>query len=549
MYRDFFGLKESPFSIAPNPEFLYLSDSHREALAHLLYGLGDTGGFVLLTGEVGTGKTTLSRSLLRQLSDETDVAFILNPALTEVELLATVCDQLNIDYNKDVPQLKGLIDGIHGYLMRNHEQGRNTLLMIDEAQQLSVEALEQLRLLTNLETDTRKLLRVVLIGQPELAQMLRQPMLRQLVQRITARYHLVPLSVGHTRGYIAYRLQQAGCERPLFSAAQVKWIHQMSGGIPRLINLVCDRALLAAYGRNQMVVDHRALALAIKETELVAPRAHPWSAWMVGLHVGLVVLVAALSWFYFNGWPSFVAVQATANLTHTLENRVDALPASEAARTAIQTPSSSVEDEVWQQQWPSLRAKASSLGSAVQLLYRLWGFEVPLAQASCQLADAVSLSCYTLQGDLDRLVEINYPGVVTLTESGHGFYGVVRSISEDAKVVTLWLGDKQLQVSRQWFESHWDGRYNLMWQPPTGFSGVLREGSEGAAVLWLEERVSLAVGERVRYITRFDQTLAAKVRRFQAEQALHVDGMAGTFTLLKLSQLLYISLPSLQGEH
>lgn len=257
MYTNYFGLTELPFSIAPNPEFLYMSDRHREALTHLTYGLGDTGGFVLLTGEVGTGKTTVSRCVLEQLPENTQVAFILNPTLSAQELLATICDELKIRYRKTGATLKTLTDKIQEKLLKNHSAGINTILIIDEAQHLQPEVLEQLRLLTNLETNTKKLLQVILIGQPELQQLLQRQDLRQLAQRITARYHLMPLTKQEVVQYIKHRLDVAKSPRMLFNASAMAHIHKLSNGIPRLINLLCDRALLKAYGSNQTLVDKK----------------------------------------------------------------------------------------------------------------------------------------------------------------------------------------------------------------------------------------------------------------------------------------------------
>jgi general secretion pathway protein A len=254
MYTGFFGLTSAPFSIAPNPEFLYLSPRHAEALAHLRFGLGDAGGFVLLTGEVGTGKTTVSRCLLQELDDRAQVAFILNPTLSELELLAAICDELKIRYKKTDASLKLLSDKIKTRLLKNHQDGKHTLLIIDEAQHLQPAVLEQLRLLTNLETNTRKLLQVILIGQPELQQLLRRNDLRQLAQRITARYHLLALNLDEVKHYIKFRLQVAGCSRPVFNDRAIKRLFQLSGGIPRLLNLLADRAMLAAYSQQQALV-------------------------------------------------------------------------------------------------------------------------------------------------------------------------------------------------------------------------------------------------------------------------------------------------------
>ena len=265
MYTAFFGLNEVPFSIAPNPRYLFMSDRHREALSHLTYGLGDTGGFVLLTGEVGTGKTTISRCLMEQLPDNIQSAFILNPTLSSQELLATICDELNIRYRKTGATLKTLTDKIQEKLLKNHQNDINTLLIIDEAQHLQPEVLEQLRLLTNLETNTKKLLQVILIGQPELQQLLKRRDLRQLAQRITARYHLLPLNKSEVTLYIKHRLSVAECHRPIFNQGAINTIHKLSQGIPRLINLLCHRALMNAYNSNDAVVNKKCVLKASSE--------------------------------------------------------------------------------------------------------------------------------------------------------------------------------------------------------------------------------------------------------------------------------------------
>jgi len=262
MYRNFFSLSELPFSISPDPKYLFMSDRHREALAHLTYGLGEVGGFALLTGEVGTGKTTISRCLMEQLPENTQAAFILNPTLSSKELLATLCDELKIRYRKTDASLKSLTDKIAEKLLKNHENDINTLLIIDEAQHLQPEVLEQLRLLTNLETNTKKLLQVILIGQPELQQLLQRRDLRQLAQRITARYHLMPLTKSELSQYIQHRLSVADCTRAIFDKSALARIHQLSQGIPRLTNLLCHSALMLAYNQNDSVVNKKTVVAA-----------------------------------------------------------------------------------------------------------------------------------------------------------------------------------------------------------------------------------------------------------------------------------------------
>ncbi len=269
MYLDYFGIKANPFSLTPDPRYLYMAKGHQEALAHLLYGVGEGGGFVLLTGEVGTGKTSVCRCLLEQLPEDVDVAFILNPRLTETELLAAICDELEVDYpgvdGRGIDSLKALVDVLNAKLLELHAAGRRAVVIIDEAQNLSPEVLEQVRLLTNLETTKSKLLQVILIGQPELGEILKRKDMRQLVQRISARYHLEPLRGAETKAYVRHRLEVAGMPPDVFSNAAITAIHRRSGGIPRLINVLCDRCLLAAYAQDSRRVDTRFVRSAAKE--------------------------------------------------------------------------------------------------------------------------------------------------------------------------------------------------------------------------------------------------------------------------------------------
>jgi general secretion pathway protein A len=267
MYRNYFGIDENPFSVTPDPRYLYMSEKHQEALAHLLYGVGEGGGFVLLTGEVGTGKTTICRCLLEQLPDQVDVALCVNPRMSEVELLATVCDDLGIHYPGQTASLKTLVDALNQHLIEAHAKGRRSVLIIDEAQNLSPGVLEQVRLLTNLETDKHKLLQIILIGQPELNDLLARRELRQLAQRITARYHLGSLTQRETAGFIRHRLSIAGLDIDLFDAGALAKVYKLSRGIPRLINNICDRCLLGAFARNRRRIDRRMVRVAAAEVK------------------------------------------------------------------------------------------------------------------------------------------------------------------------------------------------------------------------------------------------------------------------------------------
>lgn len=303
MYHDYFGFRSNPFSIAPDPKFVFLSDRHREALAHLIYGAREGGGFVLLTGEVGTGKTTLCRCLLEQIPENTDVAFIVNPRQNSLEILQSVCDELGVSYYQpQVVTLKYLVDRLNAHLLDTHRQGRNTILIIDEAQNLSVDVLEQLRLLTNLETSETKLLRLILLGQPELRDLLSRSELRQLSQRITARYHLTPLNKTEVGAYLQHRLHVAGFRGDLFTPAAVRRVYAISGGIPRIINILCDRALLGVYASQGNRVDAGVINRAAVELQQSLPLKNPPSPhrWLSAFIIVLVLLSAAACWWF---WP------------------------------------------------------------------------------------------------------------------------------------------------------------------------------------------------------------------------------------------------------
>jgi general secretion pathway protein A len=290
MYEHYFGLAEVPFSIAPDPRYLYMSARHREALAHLIYGIRRDGCFVLLTGEVGTGKTTICRCLLEQIPEDCDVAIILNPKLTVEELLETICKEFGIPCPHYPCTVKAYVDRINDYLLEANARGRKTVLIIDEAQNLSVAVLEQMRLLTNLETNQRKLLQIILLGQPELRDMIARPSLRQLAQRITARYHLAPLSKHEVAAYVAHRLAVSGVHSRIFPAATIAMLSRLSGGVPRLINVLCDRALLGAYIEGEAAVSKRVMGKAARE---VLGERHP--GWPDGAAPRFAMLVLLLS--------------------------------------------------------------------------------------------------------------------------------------------------------------------------------------------------------------------------------------------------------------
>jgi general secretion pathway protein A len=297
MYTAFFGLNEKPFAITPDPRYLFMSERHGEALAHLVYGVTESGGFIQLTGEVGTGKTTLVRTLLQnRLPDNADVAVVLNPRLSAIEFLETICEELHILEPEFKGSTKALVDALNKQLLQAYSEGRRVILVVDEAQNLSRDVLEQVRLLTNLETAKQKLLQIILIGQPELRDLLSRDDLRQLAQRITGRYHLEPLSRDETAQYVEHRLRVAGALGEVFENSAKSEVFRLTDGVPRLINVICDRALLGAYSREQRRVSRRLVRRAAAEIK-GEPFTLPWLRWaMPALAAVAVVVIGASLW-------------------------------------------------------------------------------------------------------------------------------------------------------------------------------------------------------------------------------------------------------------
>ncbi len=466
MYKAFYGLNDNPFSIAPNPSYLFLSDRHREALAHLTYGLGETGGFVLLTGEVGTGKTTVSRCLLRQLPENTDTAFILNPSLTELELLATLCDELKIPYG-EAPTLKQLTDHISGFLLANHQAGRNTVLIIDEAQHLRAEVLEQLRLLTNLETDTRKLLQVILIGQPELQQLLKRQELRQLAQRITARYHLLPLTEEEVGFYVQHRLQVAGRSEPLFNRGAIRALHKFSGGIPRLINLLCERALMAGYGQSRTPIDAKMVATAAEE--VLGEKIKQRNYWLPASAAAMLLLAFAGGYYFLAQPEQAVAQDQSGRQLHSVTDAKQTQVAGNQAAVNHLSVNQAAADKPAVNRAQRILTQAidqsRNIDTAFAALFALWD-KVPYSGISaCQAAEQQGLACYQQQGNLNSLLRLNYPAVVYLEdEQQQPFYGTL--VTKDGEQLLLQLNEQQLWVSVDWFNRHFSGTFEIIWDAP-----------------------------------------------------------------------------------
>jgi len=527
VYDSYFGLTELPFSIAPDPRYLYLSEGHREALAHLLYGIGEGGGFLVLTGEVGTGKTTVCRALLEQLPPEVDVAMVFNPALTAVELLATVCEELHIDYPKDTTSFKVLGDALYRYLLDAHARGRRTVIIIDEAQNLGREVLEQIRLLTNLETTRDKLLQVILIGQPELRLLLNRPDLRQLAQRVTARYHLKPFDDRETRAYIHHRLRVAGQRRPIFDVRALHAVHRSARGIPRLINTICDRALLGAYSAARANVSASIVRRAATEVLGRAPQTRRWIEIAVAAAVLLAVagggtLVATR----LGRWPTRTPAVTTPAAATTAEVE------SAAPRPTVEPPRPSLATILAEP------APGNETSTAFTALYARWqvDYQPRTGELACEHARQVGLRCVFRTGSWAVVRRLNLPAILSLTGSGGATRpAVLAGLGDDT--ATLEVAGQTLTVPLREVERAWDGAFVALWRPPTLTTTALAPGTRDRGVPWLRERLAVADGEPTspRASDLYDEELKRRVMAFQRSQQLAPDGIVGEETLLRLS--------------
>jgi len=516
MYQSYFGLAEEPFSIAPDPRYLYMSQRHQEALAHLLYGVNAGGGFVLLTGEVGAGKTTVCRCLLEQIPESCDVAYIFNPKLTVGELLSTICAEFGITCPPGNTSVKVYIDCINAYLLDAHARGRHTVLIIDEAQNLSADVLEQLRLLTNLETNQRKLLQIILLGQPELAAMLERPELRQLAQRIIARYHLGPLGKQEVAAYVQHRLVVAGAPRLLFPAALMGQLYRLSGGIPRIINVLCDRALLGTYAQNKEKVDRATLKQAAREAfhNPMAQRSM-MRPLLAGLLLACTVLAATL-------------YQPAAQTPPQAKAEV---------KTVAPKPAAALPDAL---EWPATYPLSHSQEMAYAALFKAWGADYRGTdlggESECRQAEAIGLRCLTARGGLDELRQLNLPAVLLMQDKqGQKFNATLTRLDE--RSATLAVGDETKKVSLGAIAEQWSGHYTLLWRMPPVANKKLRPGDRGPDVGWLGKQLAQLDGKAAE-TTRdqvFDEAMMRQVKQFQLAQGLIPDGSVGPQTMMHLS--------------
>ena len=527
MYTSFFGLQEKPFAITPDPRYLYLSERHAEALAHLLYGINEAGGFIQLTGEVGTGKTTIIRSLLEQLPAHADVALILNPRVTPAEFLLTICEELRIP----VPEpgrgsVKLLMDLIGRRLLDTHARGRRVVLIVDEAQNLSAHTLEQVRLLTNLETATTKLLQIILIGQPELRDLLARPELRQLAQRITARYHLNPLSSEESVGYVKHRMRVAGATAEAFTPASLREVHRLSGGVPRIINVICDRALLGAFTHE----DHRVSGTLVRDAAAQVygrPMPAPWLRWAIaGAIAGALALVAAGLWSILASRPRTSTDTAAVAAPAAASNQL-----AQADTTSAPPPAPPSFDEVL-----ARHGNDTTTEAALAKLFASWGATYdPSGGRGCDQAARQGLECLFQKGSWAQLRTLNRPAILTLTDDiGRTHQVLLTALGDDT--ATIDLGGEARAVSIAGMSRYWFGDFLLLWRPPLAVAKALAPGMRGADVRWLRENLRVAQGLPAAPAGSdfYDEDLARLVQDFQRQHRLNIDGVAGVQTQIVL---------------
>lgn len=582
MYKSFFDFDRSPFAITPDPAFLFLSKQHKEALAHLLYGMSGEGGFVQITGEVGTGKTTLCRCMVEQAPEDVDVALILNPRQTAVELVVSICEELGIGLPQDTSSLKALIDTLNRHLLSNYSKGRNTVLIIDEAQNLSPDTLEQVRLLTNLETDTRKLMQIHLLGQPELKKLLGRPELRQLAQRITARYHLGPLSSKETAEYVRYRLNKAGCEKPIFTRGALRLVHKLSRGIPRIINIICDRALLGAYGRRSKRINRALVRKAYSEVMgrgrvFGFPRLSYWTV------AGLLFIVLGSGWIASPWYDSDGLIMGRTVMRHFRpdpppepeESRMD-LPGVKSAEAskADQAPDTPVAEisrarpedvpVIIEEDKAAKEVKFSRLlqdgllktdeDTAFTALFRLWHLKYTelRGKTPCRRAVAANLSCFSSKGNWGKLRQLDLPAVLRFVQMGRSHYVALVGLSQTGAM--LGFPDRTITVPYEEIDSYWLGDFVLLWKPPQISVDLLMKGMIGPDVPWLRMQLGRVEGsgeplEDLAVNNVFDEDLERKVMNFQGSQGIAMDGKVGEETLVHLTALAKApSAPTLRHE-
>jgi general secretion pathway protein A len=522
MYTSFFGLRDKPFAITPDPRYLFMSERHAEALAHLHYGINEAGGFIQLTGEIGTGKTTLVRSLFDKMPGHAEVAVILNPQLSPHELLLKICQEIGVGIpGERRDSTKEVIDLLNEHLLDAHAAGRRVIVIIDEAQTLNAATLEQVRLLTNLETATAKLLQIILIGQPELRDVLAQSNLQQLAQRITGRYHLAPLAVAETAAYVRHRLKVAGSTREIFTDGALRETHRVTGGVPRLINVVCDRALLGAYTEDKHSIDTGMVRRAAAEVFGRSIMPH-WMGW-VGIGATAAALVALV--FGVLQLMSFRAPAAAPPPVSAVSPPQVVAPVAKAEALDVGV-------------FLAGAGTATGIDHAFASLLNLWSAEFRAGSGQpCEQVRAQRLECVYQKGSWGQLRVQNRPAILSLIDSGGNTHQVVLAGLTD-HTAHVWVGNAKHEVTQSSLSRYWPGDYLLVWRPHTASQRPMAIGMRGNEVLWLRKSLDEALNQHQPSDSDYyDEALAERVATFQRANRLTIDGIAGLQTQIVLDSV------------
>jgi general secretion pathway protein A len=561
IYQQYFALSCEPFSIVPDPGFLYPSSQHRQAVAHLKYGLDREGGFVLLTGEVGTGKTTLTRTLIKRLPAHVRVAYVLNSTFDAADVLASICQELGIKLPKSskTSLTKNCVDALNADLIESHAEGKKTLVVIEEAQNLSPEVLEILRLLSNLETATHKLLHILLVGQPELLETLAQKDQRQLNQRVVARFHLLPLAKADVANYVNHRLHHAGANRAIFESSAMTALFKLTQGVPRLINLICHHALLAAYATGSKTVSAKlvkAAAIEIFDIEKPKQKSSGRLGWSVVFCVVVALLVGVA--FYGDQLPGKTPINAqSVEVPIKVESRdetalrplieePDSLPliVEVEPEEIVLEPKLEAETEVFETPEPPV------FNNPFMALFALWSLEIePLFSEEEVYAVAAEneLGAEKLINlPLSELIELDRAGIVWVLDENNRLKSYVLSSIDSGSVNLMGVKGKRKE-SLEWLAENWNGAFLYLWHRPIDILS-LRLGDKNALALdWLQSRL-LQIDDIYQPIITggyFNEAVRLQVLNFQQQQGIRADGVVGQQTIMKINALTMSSLPRL----
>jgi general secretion pathway protein A len=529
MYLKFYGFQEKPFNLTPDPRFVFLSKTHREAFAHLLYGISNRVGFIALTGEVGSGKTTVLRALLSQLdADHYRTALIFNPCLSPEVLIQTINREFGIP--TDPSNRSSFLDSLNVFLLQQNTEGRIVVLVIDEAQSLEASVLEQIRLISNLETDREKLIQIVLSGQPEFVQILKRNEIRQLSQRINVRYHLQAMDLPDTVHYINHRLGVAGGRgEVIFSRRAIKRIYRYSRGLPRLVNAACDRALLAGYTKDAAKIGSWIAAAGIRDMKK-GTAAHSWKRRLILIPTFGVLAVLLAAGVYFK--------------RHGLTDRFDA---SWSVKATEELPSKDAVvsgDHFSQTMTVGLGkvTEAQSARKAFNILANLWkvspfpesGNSNQFSQMERAALDR-ELRLYRFSGNLGALLRIDYPAVLALTVpgiQGKRFVSLV-GIEKERLFIEPSIGGRRSLSFRE-LEKHWSGQSFLLWKDPLNLLRAIAPRSKGTHIRQLQELLREAGAYSKPLTSVYDEETLSAVKKFQSSKGIDDDGIVGGQTLMLL---------------